>query len=322
MLYKIIEKIFFYLHIIVCIFMVALILLNITLKNTSNQDFFYIFWIYFIIISIILNSEIFLMQRLYESFKKFNSKYKIPFFQDGIKCNFILITAPVIIISLIIVINLFIVIYKYIFDYKIKFHIYIKNLSFIFVCTTVALSFFLLVLFILYMFFIDKVLSKSTKNLSCIYPISFPLFGEVKKIFTNVNFIYWEIIILYMVLIFFHMSVYSGYFSSHNTDLFENISQNFSYIWMLLLIVILIGYFVIFYFPNKILYNYVLNVKLQTISKTGKNIRNNPNPKSIFDKIEFIYNSPDSFKNFFLSKVITVLSTVITIAISILQLLQ
>lgn len=174
------------------------------------------------------------------------------------------------------------------------------------------------------MYFIDKVLSKSTENLTCFYPISIPIFRDIRNIFTNINFTYWTIISLYMILIFFHTAVYSGYFINNNIDLVANISQNFSYIWVIFVVVILIGYFIIFYFPNKILYNYVLKVKLQTISKINNNINiyRNSNYENTLKEIEFIYNSPAAFKNFFLSKVITFVSTAVTMAISILQLLQ
>lgn len=322
--YKKIDVTIFILRIIVCIFMLVLIFLNIKLKDPYNQEYNSIFWVYFTIISIILNSEIFLMQRLYKSFKELNPKNEIQFFKNKITCNSLLIVIPVIVIFFIISINLSIVIHNYIFDSKIKFNIHIKHLSFIFLCITVVLSFYLLILLIAYMYFIDKVLSKSTENLICFYPISIPIFRDIKNIFTNINFTYWTIISLYMILIFFHTYVYSGYFINHNIDLVANIGQNFSYIWIIFVIVILIGYFIIFYFPNKILYNYVLKIKLQTISKISNsiNIYSNSNFENAFNKIEFIYNSPVAFKNFFLSKVITVLSTAVTMAISILQLLQ
>lgn len=312
------------LRIIVCLFMVILILGNIKFKDPYNQEYQNIFWVYFTIISIILNSVIFLMQRLYKSFKELNPEDEIPIFKNKITCNSLLIVIPVIIVFFIISINLSIVIHNYIFDSKIKFNIHIKHLSFVFLCITVVLSFYLLILLIAYMYFIDKVLSKSTENLICFYPISIKIFRDIRNIFTNINFTYWTIISLYMILIFFHTAVYSGYFINHNIDLIANIGQNFSYIWVIFLVVILIGYFIIFYFPNKILYNYVLKIKLQTISKISNriNIYNNSDFEIALKKIEFTYNSPAAFKNFFLSKVITVLSTAVTMAISILQLLQ
>ena len=304
-------------------FMLMLLVFNIFFKSNSAQEYYKAFWIYFIIISAILNCEVFLIYKLCESFEDLNSQFNVVRINSKERiCNWIIKGSPIIIISFITVVNLFVKITEYVFDKKIQFHISIKYLSCIFLCLTVALSFILLVLFIIYLFFINEMLLKATRNSVCCYPISMPLFREIKNIFTNVIFVYWAIITLYITLIFFHMYVYNGGSSNSSTNLLGNINQNFSYIWLLLIIVILIGYFVIFYFPNKILHNFVLKIKLQTIFKMCENLDSNSDFENMFSKLESVYNSPSSFQHYFLDKVITVLSTAITIAISTLQLIQ
>lgn len=285
-------------------------------RITNDSAFYKSFNIYMFFLSLIGLSNIYLLLRINESFKKINSKYCVI---DKNKKPSIITTCVVIVFCLLFFIVLYFLnsaICGYIFDEKVIFVLQTKTIVYFYVCLITNLSILLFSLYILYVVFLNKTLKVVCKKCRSVYPISNKIFLTLKDEISVSNYIYWFTIIAYLMFAFFHSFVCNGF--SFNLQIS---GSEFAAVWIGIAFIALFGYFVFLYFPNKLICDSILKIKLKTIEQLGKKvIAHKSKSKNLLSEIQFIDNSPSMFSNYFLNKFLPIITTIATIAISLLQL--
>lgn len=304
------------LYILFSITLSITVLSEILFQNKRNRIDYMIFFMYIFILAFIGLTNLYLLLRLYRSINDLNKIYKAVNLDTAPSVSIILL---LIIISGVYFAVLYFIdqsICGYVFDEKVRFAWQTKMCAYICVCFITSLSISLLLFYIYYVIFLNKILISSCKNCTCIYPVSQEIFYKVKKEISVANYIYWFTITAYIFFVFFHLYVYNGL----NLTLQIN-NTNFEIVWIYIAFIALLGYFVFFYFPNKLIYDNVLKIKMQTIKEIEKiNVKTGLYDDNLINTIQFVYNSPPMFNNYFLNKLFPTITTIITILISLLQL--
>lgn len=330
------------LYVLLYIALSATIPLEMLFHNKETSISYKFLFVYILILALIGTTNIYLLKRLYKSFIDLNDKYNIIPSCDiqnlkkpqkiNIIFYFIIITATV--FSILFFINQSI--FGYVFNDKVGLAQQTKICAYICVCSIASFSISTLFLYIGYVVFLNKILNSSFKKYICMYPISAEIFRTIKKENSVVNYIYWFTIAAYVFFVYFHLYVYNG-----SSLTLQISSSDFQTVWIYIAFVAFLGYFVFFYFPNKLIYDNVLKIKLQTIKEIEEKNRNlilesknrnlilknknlipdkNRESENVTDAIRFVYDSPAMFNNYFLSNLFSAITTVLTILSSLLQL--
>lgn len=290
------------------------------LFNTNKINYMVLF-MYIFILEIIGMSNIYLLIRLFRSIKDLNEAYEIIPLDEiknlktdsKVSILFLFAIVAIIVYAVLYFINRSI--YSYVFDEKISFAWQTKICAYICVCFLTSLSILLFLLYAYYIVFLSQILTKSCEDCICIYPISKEIFYKIKREVSIANYIYWLTIVAYVFFVFFHLYVYHGL----NLTLQLN-HTNFEIVWFYIAVIALLGYFVFFYFPNKLIYDNVLKIKLQTIKEIEEKSQNELYNNDLMNLLQLIYNSPSMFNQYFLNRLFPTITTIATILISLIQL--
>lgn len=301
------------LYILIILMVMITVLSNIIFQSEQNEREYMDLFIYIVLLLSIGLSNIYLLLRLYNSLCELNNTHNVIHLYSKFNVATILFIITFCLFYFVVLFCINCSIWLYVFDKKVEFVWQTKICAYSCVCFVTSLSISLFFLYIFYIIFLKMVLKISCEKCICLYPISKKIFYKIKKEISIANYIYWFTIAAYISFVFYHLYVYNG----HNLT-FQINSANFTTIWVYIFFIASFGYFIFFYFPNKLIYDNILKIKLRTIRAIEK--RYGSNNEDYFTSIQFVYNSPSIFNSYFLNKLFPIITTLITLFISFYQL--